>query len=159
MKGESRRVPMSFTFAAEIANWITRQANNQGASMSEFLEGILEKERSRNLDNGNYVMPLPLSKAETQKALKDFCKRNGIASLSIFGSALSPNFGSESDFDFLVEFLPKEQPSFFEISQMELELSDLLEGREVELRTKEDLSEYFREQVIDSAQNLYEQAK
>jgi len=39
--------------------------------------------------------------------------------------------------------------------QIEFELSSIFGGREVELRTYEDLSRYFRDQVRASAAQLY----
>ena len=35
-----------------------------------------------------------------------FCRANGVRKLSIFGSALRPDFGPDSDIDVLVEFEP-----------------------------------------------------
>jgi predicted nucleotidyltransferase len=43
-------------------------------------------------------------------------------------------------------------------AQMELELSDLFGGREVDLRTYEDLSRYFRDRVRAAAATLYDTA-
>ena len=39
-----------------------------------------------------------------KKFIEDFCARNHIRRLSLFGSALTPRFGPESDIDVLVEF-------------------------------------------------------
>jgi len=75
--------------------------------------------------------------------------------LSLYGSASRSDFGSESDIDVLVEFEPDHLPGLIRLAGMELELSDLLDGREVELRTYEDLSPYFRDQVRDSAVAIY----
>ena len=52
----------------------------------------------------------------------------------------------------LVEFEPGYVPGFFRLVGMELELSDLLEGRKVDLRTPQDLSRYFRDEVMASAE-------
>jgi len=38
---------------------------------------------------------------------------------------------------------------------MELELSELLGGRRVDLRTAEDLSRYFRDEVVRTAEVQY----
>lgn len=40
---------------------------------------------------------------------------------------------------------------------MERELSDLLEGRKTDLRTPQDLSRYFRQEVVEQAEVLYQQ--
>jgi len=53
----------------------------------------------------------------------EFCARNHIRKLSLFGSILTPRFSSESDVDVLVEFEPGESPSYFDLAGMEQELS------------------------------------
>jgi len=80
--------------------------------------------------------------------LADFCKRNYIRKLSFFGSVLRDDFGPLSDVDVLVEFQSGHVPGFFRLFDIEAELSSLLGGRKVDLRTPEDLSRYFRDEVI-----------
>ena len=46
--------------------------------------------------------------------IKKFCLKNGIKKLSLFGSVLREDFGSDSDIDFLVEFMPGERVGFFQ---------------------------------------------
>ena len=89
------------------------------------------------------------------EALDAFCGRHGIRRLALFGSALSGSFGPESDIDLLVEFEASRTPGLIRLAGMELELSSIFGGREVELRTYEDLSRYFRDQVRASAAQLY----
>ncbi len=86
-----------------------------------------------------------------------FCRENGILWLAIFGSALREDFGPESDIDILVEFAPDRIPGLLGVAGMELELSELLGGRAVELRTSEDLSPYFRREVLQAAEVQYGQ--
>ena len=86
--------------------------------------------------------------------IKDFCRRHHIRKLSIFGSYLRDDFGPESDVDFLVEFDPQTYSSLFDIAGMEIELSEML-GRKVDLRTAEDLSRYFRDEVVAQAEVQY----
>jgi len=81
----------------------------------------------------------------------DFCRRHHIRRLSLFGSALRDDFGPESDIDVLVEFEAGKTPSFFVLFDMEDELSAMLEGRKVDIRTPEDLGRYFRERVLSEA--------
>lgn len=87
--------------------------------------------------------------------LAEFCRRNHILKLSLFGSVLSDDFGPESDVDVLVEFEEDHTPGFFELARMEEELAGLLGGRKVDLRTPQDLSRYFREEVLASAEVQY----
>lgn len=89
------------------------------------------------------------------EALTKFCQRHAIRRLSVFGSALSDDFRSDSDVDVLVEFDTGAAPGLLRIAQMELELAELIGGREVEIRTYEDLSRYFRDDVAQRATTLY----
>jgi hypothetical protein len=87
--------------------------------------------------------------------LETYCREHGIRRLSLFGSALGENFGPESDIDLLVEFEEGRTPGLIRLAGMELELSSVFGGREVELRTYEDLSRYFRDDVRATAESLY----
>lgn len=87
-----------------------------------------------------------------------FCQRYHIRKLSLFGSVLSDDFGPDSDVDVLVEFLPGHTPGYFGLYDMEKELSGLLGGRKADIRTSQDLSRYFRDQVIREASLQYEAA-
>lgn len=89
--------------------------------------------------------------------LADFCQAHGIRRLAIFGSALRADFGPESDIDVLVEFAPDHAPGLLGVAGMEIELSPLFGGRKVDLRTPEDLSRYFRQEVLDTAEVQYAQ--
>ncbi len=90
-----------------------------------------------------------------KKKLADFCRRNHIRRLALFGSALRDDFRPDSDVDVLVEFDLRHVPGLFRFARMERELSELLGGRKVDLRTPEDLSRYFRDEVTASAQVQY----
>ena len=83
-----------------------------------------------------------------------FARTHGIRRIALFGSALRADFRPDSDIDLLVEFQPGHTPGLLHLAQMELELEDAL-GRPVELRTPEDLSPYFRDQVTSNARSLY----
>jgi len=87
--------------------------------------------------------------------LDEFCRRNHIAKLSLFGSVLREDFKPDSDVDVLVEFEEGHTPGFLGLARMEEELSEMLGGRKVDLRTPQDLSRYFREEVLDSAAVQY----
>ena len=88
------------------------------------------------------------------EALADFCRRNHIRRLSLFGSVLRDDFGPDSDVDVLVEFEPDHIPglAFF---GMQDELSEIL-GRRVDLNTAGFLSPRFRDDVLAEADALYE---
>ncbi|MCC7210540.1 MAG: nucleotidyltransferase family protein [Candidatus Brocadia sp.] len=92
----------------------------------------------------------------SKDTIAEFCKRHHIRKLSLFGSYLHGDFGPESDTDFLVEFEPDHIPGLITLSGMEIELSETI-GRKVDLRTPEDLSRYFRKEVVESAELQYVQ--
>ena len=85
-----------------------------------------------------------------------FCRKHKISRLALFGSVLSDSFRTGSDVDVLVEFQPGSIPGLFGIARMERELSTIF-GREVDLRTPEDLSRYFRQSVLAEAEVQYAQ--
>ncbi len=73
---------------------------------------------------------------------------------SLYGSVLRDDFGPVSDVDILVAFKPGKTPGLLRLAQMELELEAALD-RQVELRTYEDLSRFFRDEVAAIARPLY----
>jgi predicted nucleotidyltransferase len=87
--------------------------------------------------------------------LADFCKRNRIRRLLLFGSAMKGELRNDSDIDLLVEFHPADAPSLFDLARMERELSKILGGRKVDLRTPNELSRYFRDEVLSTASVQY----
>lgn len=91
-----------------------------------------------------------------RERLADFCRRNRIRRLALFGSVLREDFGPQSDVDVLVEFEVDARVGlrFFRI---ERELSDLI-GRKVDLNTAGFLSRYFRDQVLAEAEVQYDAA-
>ena len=89
--------------------------------------------------------------------IAEFCRRNHIRRFSLFGSVLRDDFSPDSDVDILVEFRPGHVPGFFGLLDMEEELSFLFGGRKVDLRTAEDMSRYFRDEVLESAEVQYAQ--
>ena len=85
-----------------------------------------------------------------------FCRRHRIRKLSLFGSVLRGDFRSDSDIDVLVEFEPDAVVGLLRLASMEIELSEML-GRKADLRTPAELSPYFRQSVLDSAEVQYVQ--
>ena len=83
-----------------------------------------------------------------------FCKRHHIRRLSFFGSVLREDFGPDSDVDVLVEFDPDHIPGLIRLAGIEFELGEIL-GRKVDIRTAQDLSRYFREEVLNTAEVQY----
>ena len=86
-------------------------------------------------------------------AVAAFCRRHHVRRLALFGSVLRDDFTPESDVDVLVEFEPGLVPGLRFFS-MEVELSTIL-GRKVDLNTPGFLSRYFRDKVLEEAENQY----
>ena len=86
--------------------------------------------------------------------LDDFCRRWRVRKLSLFGSVLRDDFGPQSDVDVLVEFESGAMVGYFELADMESELSQLL-GRKADIRTPAELSRYFRQDVLAAAETQY----
>lgn len=98
----------------------------------------------------NKIIPvdIPLDK------IAEFCQRNQIRKLSLFGSILRSDFRPDSDIDMLVEFMPGKRIGLLGLAGLEIELTEML-GRKVDLRTPAELSRYFRDRVLKEAEELY----
>ena len=73
----------------------------------------------------------------------------------MFGSVLKGTARPDSDVDLLVEFEPDAIPGLLGLAAIEMELSDFLGGRRVDLRTAQELSRYFRDEVMRTARVQY----
>lgn len=93
-------------------------------------------------------IPIPRDK------IAEFCQKNFIKTMSLFGSVLTDDFKPTSDVDFLVEFQPEHIPTLFDIVEMEEELSNIV-GHHADLKTAKGISRYFRDEVISKAQMIY----
>ncbi|HPG65639.1 MAG TPA: nucleotidyltransferase domain-containing protein [Candidatus Hydrogenedentes bacterium] len=93
-------------------------------------------------------MDLPLD--IDQERLATFCREHHLTKLALFGSVLTERFGPDSDVDILFEYDPEHVPSLFDVVRMERELSEIL-GRKADMRTAQDLSRYFRDEVVRKA--------
>ena len=103
----------------------------------------------------NAPAPPKLKIEVPQDKIADFCRRQHIRKLSLFGSVLRDDFGPESDIDVLVEFEPEHVPGFIRLAGMEFELAEILGGRKVDMNTPNSLSRYFRDKVLAEAQVQY----
>ena len=93
---------------------------------------------------------IPIDREE----IADFCRRNHIRRLALFGSVLRDDFGPDSDIDILVEFEAGHVPGLAFI-RLEQELSRLLGGRRVDLVTPKFLNERIRDRVLGDAEVQY----
>jgi predicted nucleotidyltransferase len=93
-------------------------------------------------------------------AIAALCRKYGVDELSIFGSALRPDFRPNSDVDFLVVFKNDDLgPWMSKLSELEVELSALLE-RKVDLISKRGVEQsrnwIKRKSILESARVIYE---
>ncbi|HEY2810023.1 MAG TPA: nucleotidyltransferase family protein [Rhabdochlamydiaceae bacterium] len=95
-------------------------------------------------------LPIHLQKNK----INSFCKKYHIVYLALFGSVLTPSFKKKSDVDVLVRFEKKHVPHLFNLIKMESELSAII-GYPVDLKTPNDLSPYFRNDVLAKAKTIY----
>jgi uncharacterized protein len=89
------------------------------------------------------------------EALALLCRRHRIARLALFGSTLKGSDRPDSDIDLLVEFEAGAAPGLIGLAGIEAALSAMLGGRRVDLRTAQDLSPHFREEVVRTAELQY----
>lgn len=107
--------------------------------------------RERDYAAEELVKRLPIDTT----TLAAFCRTYRVAKLSLFGSVLKGKARPDSDVDLLVEFKQDATPTLLDLAGMEEELSRLLGGRRVDLRTPAELSRYFRDQVLREAEPQY----
>ncbi len=89
--------------------------------------------------------------------MAEFCKKNHIRKLSLFGSALREDFRADSDVDVLVEFKPETRVGLIRLMGLEIELGEIL-GRKVDLNTPGFISKYYRGKVLAEAVVQYDAA-
>jgi len=83
------------------------------------------------------------------------CEKYQVEELSVFGSVLRGDFGSESDVDFLVVFDKDDYgPWLGKLTGLETELSELLR-RKVDLVPKPLLKWVVRDRILAEAQAIY----
>lgn len=151
-RGKHRRETACLTLPADQLQWLRKEAKRHGSSVSELCEQALRSYQRASLESQPIsFVRFPLSR----EAVSAFCQRYHITSLALFGSILGDRFTPTSDIDVLVDFDPLHRPSLFELATMEEELSHLLGGRTIDVKTAADLSPHFRTEVMHEAQTLY----
>lgn len=86
--------------------------------------------------------------------IASFCRKHHIRRLSLFGSVIRDGLGPDSDIDVLVEFAPGSRVGYIRLARIEDELSGIM-GHKVDMRTPAELSRYFRDDVLRSAEVQY----
>ena len=90
-----------------------------------------------------------------KKKIAQFCQRNHIRRLALFGSVLREDFRPTSDVDVLVEFEPDHTPGFIRLYEIEQDFSVLVKGHRPDLVTPAFLNRRIREQVLAEAEVQY----
>ncbi len=93
-------------------------------------------------------------------AIAEFCRRNHIRRMALFGSVLRDDFAPESDVDVLVEFEPSVRIGYIGLAGLEIGLGEIL-GRKADLHTFKGVesspNRLLRDEILNSAEALYEQ--
>jgi predicted nucleotidyltransferase len=133
--------------------------NRPGAPWSEWLANPADNDTDLDCEEpeaNSQEVGMPEQLFTDREALAALCRRHHIRRLSLFGSVRTGASRPDSDIDLLVEFEPGAKPGLLTMAKVELELSPLLGGRRVDLRTAGDLSRYFRDEVVRTAEMQYE---
>jgi predicted nucleotidyltransferase len=97
-----------------------------------------------------YTSALSEKKAE----IAAICRRHHVRELSLFGSALGPDFRPDSDVDLLVEFDSVASVGLLQFGELQAELETLLHRR-VDLVSKRGLRPLVRERIPEHLEPLY----
>ncbi|MBL8136750.1 MAG: nucleotidyltransferase family protein [Acidobacteria bacterium] len=87
-------------------------------------------------------------------AIADFCRKWQVTEFALFGSVLRDDFRPDSDVDVLVDFEPAHAVGLIGLAALQRELAALIR-RNVDLRTPNDRSPCFRDDVMHSAREQY----
>jgi predicted nucleotidyltransferase len=94
----------------------------------------------------------------SREQIKDFCLKNHIKSMALFGSVLRDDFKADSDIDVMVEFEQGSEPSLMRMAELEERLSEIF-GRNVdlvELRAVNSSQNYIRKKhILSSLETVY----
>lgn len=105
--------------------------------------------------NESSTRALPYEAILRGPEVAELCKRWRIRRLSVFGSILRDDFGDDSDIDLLYEFDPGYSPGWFLVDIGD-EFEELLGGRKVDLVDRKYLNHRLKDQILNSAVDLYE---
>ena len=154
--GSTKKQIVSFTLSPEIIQSIKRKAKDSKVSQSEIAESLLRV----CLLTKNDILQATLNAYPriTFKvgAIEKLCKVYGISKLSLFGSVLTPCFHKKSDVDVLIEFKRSSKTTLFTLNEIENSLSRIFAKRKIDIKTANDLSMKFRDEVLDSQFVIWE---
>ncbi len=99
------------------------------------------------------MIPKVLQKSKAR--IVEICRKHKIRELSLFGSQVRGDFTDESDFDFLVDFLPDAERDFIIFGRIQTELEEIVNSR-VDLVPKNGLKELIKQSVLSESEVIYE---
>lgn len=92
---------------------------------------------------------IPISK------IKLLCQKHNINKFALFGSVIRDDFRPNSDIDVLVEFDPKHIPGFIKLHQIQEEISQLFNGRQIDLVTPKFLNYQIKDKILAEMEVYY----
>lgn len=98
---------------------------------------------------------MPAIIEQHRNELEAICQKNGIVSLSLFGSFARGDETDESDLDFLVEFKDDSQLSLFDLGGIVHELTEVFH-RKVDLVEKKALNKRIAPYIQDDITPIYQ---
>jgi hypothetical protein len=85
--------------------------------------------------------------ATHRSRIEALCRRRGVLSLALFGSAARGELGPDSDVDLLIDFRPDAEVGLFESGEIQAELESIF-GRPVDLAGPAILRNLYRRRSI-----------
>lgn len=154
LKSDRRRARATFTIHPSSLEWISARARAEKLSSSEYLNRLIERARiAPTGDTPDSFVRLTASVRKEQ--IEAFCVRNGVRYLAVFGSYATGKAGPESDVDILIDWEKERVPGLMGMMRMQEELEEIF-SHKVDLRTPQELSGYFRDEVLRQARVIYE---
>jgi predicted nucleotidyltransferase len=96
----------------------------------------------------------PVGISVDERRLAEICARYGVRELSLFGSAVRGEMGTDSDIDLLVVFDESSKVGLITFGRLQSELAELF-GRPVDLVPRDGLKRALRSEVLSQARTLY----
>ena len=87
--------------------------------------------------------------------IKSLCQKYHINKFALFGSVMRNDFNQNSDIDVLVEFNPEYIPGFIKLYQIQEEISQLFNGREIDLVTPKFLNYQIKDKILAEMEVCY----